>query len=963
MNSRLQRIQHTARRRPRSAVRLFAQLEAAAKNTAQYDLQLASLYLRYCIKERLGEAPAMLDELYHGLQLAETASLPLRAGQMLHALGRVCYTQGVYRDAIRHWTRCIDLCKLSQDLQALVEARIGLGQIYDAMGDWETGARFHRDAGTLLTQLAHPDPYLTSKQAINLAVNQLNIGQFDSARSLLMHARDQAQRAGITEYVAESHWHMGTLAMRQADLALAASEMAQASALARLGGNQWLQAAVLETQAEILTRQGQNHLALTTYLSALEHANQVDSRAQKAACCAALSRLYEQAGDALQALHYARRHQTLAAELAELSVADKFRELREYDLSRKPPAELLLDLSSSSALEEVGIAAALQLIADASIAILRIQYACIWLMPEPRNELVCHALSAPPGVPFAVGDGFSDSVLPGYVQVLGRSHTPLVAHDIRLHPAAAELLPLFAACPIRSLLELPLRMNGKHVGSISFAQYEQQRNWSREDVLFASHIRNLVQQVLAHAEHVQTQHELELRVAHRTQQLQQQTEQLEMAHRNIFLLSEIGRGITASLDRETIMSSVYSHVHELIKADAFAIGLYKPELGIIEFPCNMLNGQRLLPYQRDMNEPDLLSVWCITRQKEIYINDIDADYVHYIGVDGLQKLTTDSVYPDLTQKIYPLSHIYVPLQVKNKTIGLIVVQSTQKNAFQRMHVDMLMTLAAYAAVAIDNADAYQQLSSTQQVLMSKEKLAALGALVAGIAHELNTPLGNCVLTATTLQEQSNTFVQLMDAGQLKRSTLTQFTQTVCDANDLLIRNLVSASELVSSFKQVSVDQTSQQRRRFNLLATSHGIVRTLQSRIKKQGHRLHLNIPPDIDINSFPGPYGQVISNFIHNALLHAFEGREHGEMVLSAQKSGNDQVKIMFSDDGRGISAEHLRRIFEPFFTTKLGQGGSGLGLSIVHNIVTDLLGGNIEVNSTPGSGTHITLRLPLQS
>lgn len=437
-------------------------------------------------------------------------------------------------------------------------------------------------------------------------------------------------------------------------------------------------------------------------------------------------------------------------------------------------------------------------------------------------------------------------------------------------------------------------------------------------------------------------------------------QELQQAQRNIFRLSEIGREITSSLDRETIMDIVYRHVHELMGAEVFAIGLCRPEQHIIEFPHNILRGERMLPYLRDMRDTDLLSVWCATHQKEIYINDIYAEYGAYISAAGLDRLTVDSAYPDLSQKIIPVSHIYAPLIIKNRTIGVIAIQSTARNAFQRMHLDMAMTLAAYTAIALDNADTYQQLAKAQQILVSKEKLAALGALVAGIAHELNTPIGNSLLTASTVLEQSISFMQKLETNTLRRSELATFAGIVCEANELLMRNLSNAADLVSSFKQVSADQASQQRRVFNLAQSSQEIVRTLHSRIRKLGHTLEIDIPLDIELNSYPGPYGQILTNFINNAMLHGFENREHGAMHLSARKTDNGQVQIVFSDNGQGISAEHLRRIFDPFFTTKLGHGGSGLGLSIVHNLVSDLMGGKIAVESTLGLGTRITLNLP---
>ena len=170
----------------------------------------------------------------------------------------------------------------------------------------------------------------------------------------------------------------------------------------------------------------------------------------------------------------------------------------------------------------------------------------------------------------------------------------------------------------------------------------------------------------------------------------------------------------------------------------------------------------------------------------------------------------------------------------------------------------------------------------------------------------------------------------------------------------------SAADLVNSFKQVAVDRTTEQRRMFNLQQVTHEVVATMMNRIRNANHIIEYEVPDTLAMDSYPGPFGQVLANFINNALLHAFEGRQHGRMHLSASAPAEGRALVVFSDDGGGIPAEHLGRIFDPFFTTKLGQGGSGLGLSISYNIVTSLLGGQISVSSSP-AGTTFTLDLPL--
>jgi signal transduction histidine kinase len=195
---------------------------------------------------------------------------------------------------------------------------------------------------------------------------------------------------------------------------------------------------------------------------------------------------------------------------------------------------------------------------------------------------------------------------------------------------------------------------------------------------------------------------------------------------------------------------------------------------------------------------------------------------------------------------------------------------------------------------------------------------------------------------------------------LRRSELTAYVADARKASELVMRGLHSAADLVASFKQVAVDRTTEQRRRFRLQQVTHEIVATMMNRIRASGHRIAFDVPDTIEMDSYPGPFGQVITNLINNALLHAFDERTEGNMHLRARMGQDGKVTVVFSDDGAGIAPQHLSRIFDPFFTTKLGQGGSGLGLSISYNIVTGLLGGQIAVASSP-AGTAFTLELPL--
>ena len=262
-----------------------------------------------------------------------------------------------------------------------------------------------------------------------------------------------------------------------------------------------------------------------------------------------------------------------------------------------------------------------------------------------------------------------------------------------------------------------------------------------------------------------------------------------------------------------------------------------------------------------------------------------------------------------------------------------------------------------------NADLSQALATLEQArdsLVQSEKLASLGALVAGVAHELNTPIGNGLMVASTLNERMRGFAQTMKQP-MQRSTLVQFIDDAQMASDLLLRNLGRAASLISSFKQVAVDQTSEKRRQFDLSELVDEVVLT----VSPSTRRAHCDIQTDISdgllLDSFPGPLIQVVTNLIDNAIKHGFQPGQSGQVNIVGRPAGTGWVSLTVRDDGRGIAPEHVKRVFDPFFTTRLGQGGSGLGLHIVHNIVTNVLGGQIEIQTSVGVGTSFVLTLPV--
>ena len=428
--------------------------------------------------------------------------------------------------------------------------------------------------------------------------------------------------------------------------------------------------------------------------------------------------------------------------------------------------------------------------------------------------------------------------------------------------------------------------------------------------------------------------ELAMSEARRAELLQQTSATLEH-------LSAIGQEITIHLDAGAVYEVLNRYVQALLAPHVFAVYLLDGGRALVP-AFTLQGGAPMSPTRIDLDDTTAWCARCVRERSEVYIEDAAA-----LPVRGPLPGSTASA-------------LYVPLLLGERVLGVMSVQSTQPHAYGERERLIFRTLCAYGAIALDNAQAYHQLQEAQSQLVSQEKLAALGALMAGVAHELNTPIGNSLLIASTLEQKTEELEKTMNGPGLRRSELTAFVNDARKASELVMRGLRSAADLVASFKQVAVDRTTEQRRMFNLEQVTHEIVATMMNRIRASSHRIACEVPDGIILDSYPGPFGQVITNLINNALLHAFDGRVNGHIKLIARPTTDGRVIVVFADDGGGIAQEHLSRIFDPFFTTKLGQGGSGLGLSISYNIVTSLLGGQIGVASSP-HGTTFTLELPL--
>jgi PAS domain S-box-containing protein len=262
--------------------------------------------------------------------------------------------------------------------------------------------------------------------------------------------------------------------------------------------------------------------------------------------------------------------------------------------------------------------------------------------------------------------------------------------------------------------------------------------------------------------------------------------------------------------------------------------------------------------------------------------------------------------------------------------------------------------------ARDAAEAtLRNLQETQNSLIEAEKLAALGRLVAGVAHEINTPVGTSLTVASTLERKTELFAAEVARGNLKRSSLHEFIKVSRAASSQLIANLDRAAELIRSFKQVATDRNHSNQRIFDLGGLTEQIFLSLRPGLGTQHLTLKVECEPDLMMNSYPGPYGQVLTNLFLNAVAHAFPDGKEGTIDVKVRASGSEDVEIVFLDDGCGMSLDVRHKAFDPFFTTRRDRG-IGLGLHIVYSIVTGCLGGRLILASVLGEGTKIQIVLP---
>lgn len=355
-----------------------------------------------------------------------------------------------------------------------------------------------------------------------------------------------------------------------------------------------------------------------------------------------------------------------------------------------------------------------------------------------------------------------------------------------------------------------------------------------------------------------------------------------------------------------------------------------------------------------------------------------------------RELLTQLGHGDRLGTFGPQAHDWlgVPMMAADQAIGVVVTQSYDPERGFADGDSMVLAMVAEAMAAalmrrrvresleqtvlertlqIEKTnqalqDTVTTLEQAMNGLVQAEKLASLGSMVAGISHELNTPIGNALTVATALEHRFAALAADMAASKLTRSKMDSFVVSGQEMADLITRSVQRASALLIRFKQVAVDQTSAQRRVFDLNQVVEDILTTLRPGVERADIAILNHVPPDIECDSFPGPLEQVLASLVHNAVVHGLARPGEGTVTLRAKLEG-DQVSFTVADDGVGMAPHVLARAFDPFFTTQLGRGGSGIGLAVCHRIVTSVLGGSIVASSSPDAGTTVTLEFPAKA
>ncbi|MES2160433.1 MAG: GAF domain-containing sensor histidine kinase [Pseudomonadota bacterium] len=511
-----------------------------------------------------------------------------------------------------------------------------------------------------------------------------------------------------------------------------------------------------------------------------------------------------------------------------------------------------------------------------------------------------------------------------------------------------------------------LDQNHQSLGAIVIQSYDKEHTFSEEDQALFALIANQVSSAL---QGLQSMDRLERAVQERTALLAHEVAERRRAENIQRALYELANLSATATGGSRLNMRLHQIISELVPAQNFLMALYHPDTKEISIPYFVDEKDQQAPVKR-FDYGVGMSSYVLQRKQAMLLDRA-----------GFQALVASGEMEHPLGNVDIASWMGAPMLLGDVAYGVIIVQSYDDSVtYTQADLDILAFMASHVAVAIarmqadreirrakealeeQNAaleNALTSLKDAQGELVRQEKLASLGRLVAGVAHEINTPLGICVTATSHLVEELKLTREDMAAGTLDEDGLNQFFDIISQSLRIMTTNTQRAAALVRSFKQVAVDQSSDDIRSFNLRKYLDEVLLSLQPKLKGKPVAVEIDCDERIEMASFPGAVSQIVTNMVVNSLVHGFEEGQSGKIKISGKVDG-DFVDFDYSDDGAGMDNSTLAQLFDPFFTTKRGSGGSGLGAHILYNLVTGALGGTIKVVSAPGMGLHYKLRFP---
>jgi signal transduction histidine kinase len=505
------------------------------------------------------------------------------------------------------------------------------------------------------------------------------------------------------------------------------------------------------------------------------------------------------------------------------------------------------------------------------------------------------------------------------------------------------------------------------LGAIVIQSYTPEHTYSDEDQalfqLIASHVSHALQGL-------QSMERMERAVQERTAALAIEVAERRRAEQVQHALFQIASLSAQAVPAEDLPAALHRIVSELIVADNFLIALYHPGSQELSVPYFVDQKHRSAPVKRFRYGVGMSSYVLSTKQAQLH----DADSFGRLVASGQVKEPLGS--------LEIASWMGAPMLLGDQPYGVIVVQSYDPAiVYTKADLDLLAFMASHAAVGVARLEAdarirrakdrleqqnaalntaLTQLQEAQSELVRQEKLASLGRLVAGVAHEINTPLGICVTATSHLVQELKLTREELEAGEMTEDSLNSFLDIVDQSLRIMTTNTQRAAALVRSFKQVAVDQSSDDVRSFNLKTYLNEVLLSLQPKLKGRPVKVDVQCPQDLVLESFPGAVSQIVTNMLMNSLVHGFERDQPGQITIHASVDDEDVVTLDYADNGAGMDEDTLSKLFDPFFTTKRGNGGSGLGAHILYNLATGPLGGSVRAESSPGNGLQYYLKFP---